>query len=208
MKIVNPQIGDQDWIIEQAYLKNLELQTDYRKKLKEVTNDFVQDVIDEDRGWVKGRRLEYLNSKAKEYKELLSPLSGLVDKLKGTTLQWLAESIQENQAVPIMKKLKTVELEIEGWINPVRNGEQLSREDIDRAREEDATQYLDIKSWDSDKAWASCIFHEEKNPSFCVYKDSNRYHCFSCNKNGDTIDLVMELYNKNFKDAVNFILKR
>lgn len=41
----------------------------------------------------------------------------------------------------------------------------------------------------------NCIFHEEKTPSMHIYTDTNRFHCFSCGKSGDVLDLVAQLSN-------------
>lgn len=50
-----------------------------------------------------------------------------------------------------------------------------------------------------------CPFHEETQPSFCIYTDTNSFYCFSCKRGGDVIDLVMELKGLKFKDAVRFL---
>lgn len=47
-----------------------------------------------------------------------------------------------------------------------------------------------------------CPFHEETTPSFYLYPDSNTFHCFGCQKNGDVLTLAMDLFNINFKEAV------
>ena len=52
----------------------------------------------------------------------------------------------------------------------------------------------------------SCPFHEDKSPSMYIYKESNRYHCFSCGENGDSIDFIMKMYNKNFIESVKYLL--
>lgn len=47
-----------------------------------------------------------------------------------------------------------------------------------------------------------CPFHEERTPSFHIFK-SNRGHCFGgCGKGGDVIDIYMLLNGCNFKNAV------
>lgn len=52
---------------------------------------------------------------------------------------------------------------------------------------------------------ALCPFHTENTPSFSV--KGNRYKCFGCEKSGDTIQFVMDLYKMNFVDAVKWLLK-
>lgn len=49
---------------------------------------------------------------------------------------------------------------------------------------------------------ALCPFHEETNPSFTIYPDKNRYHCFGCGKHGDVIDFVMESDGISFPEAL------
>ena len=47
-----------------------------------------------------------------------------------------------------------------------------------------------------------CPFHNEKTPSFTVYKDKNHAYCFGCNKSADSIDIVMHMDKCDFKEAV------
>ena len=49
---------------------------------------------------------------------------------------------------------------------------------------------------------ALCPFHDDKSPSFYIYPDEKRYHCFGCQADGDFIDFVMKLENVTFKEAV------
>ena len=50
-----------------------------------------------------------------------------------------------------------------------------------------------------------CPFHQEKTPSFHIYRNDNRAWCFGCNKGGDVIDIVMLLHGYSFKEAVQFL---
>ncbi len=49
--------------------------------------------------------------------------------------------------------------------------------------------------------FAKCPFHLDKTPSLKVDKH-NRFHCFSCGFNGDTIDFYMKQNNVDFRTAV------
>ncbi len=51
-----------------------------------------------------------------------------------------------------------------------------------------------------------CIFHNERTPSMHVYAD-NHFHCYSCDKTGDVIDVVMQMQSLDFKAAVDYLNK-
>ncbi|GAB5047581.1 hypothetical protein TdN_19730 [Thermodesulfovibrio sp. TK110] len=38
--------------------------------------------------------------------------------------------------------------------------------------------------------FALCPFHAESNPSFCIYPDTGRFHCFGCGKSGNFADFL------------------
>ncbi|MBV9539149.1 MAG: DNA primase [Acidisphaera sp.] len=53
----------------------------------------------------------------------------------------------------------------------------------------------------SGREWkACCPFHNEKTPSFTVYKD--RFHCFGCGADGDVVSFVMQSQSVSFPEAV------
>lgn len=49
---------------------------------------------------------------------------------------------------------------------------------------------------------AICPFHKENTPSFMIYVDQNKFHCFGCGLKGDSIDFFMKLNNVGFKQAM------
>lgn len=51
-----------------------------------------------------------------------------------------------------------------------------------------------------------CPFHQEKSPSFTLYQNNTRFHCFGCQATGDTIDFVMKINNLKLPEAVKLIL--
>ena len=50
-----------------------------------------------------------------------------------------------------------------------------------------------------------CPFHAEKTPSFSVSQTKQLYYCFGCEKGGDMIGFVMDLYKFSFSEAVEFL---
>ncbi len=47
-----------------------------------------------------------------------------------------------------------------------------------------------------------CPFHQEKTPSFHVYRDKQYYHCFGCQANGNAIRFLMDIDSRNFVDVM------
>ena len=54
-----------------------------------------------------------------------------------------------------------------------------------------------------------CPFHSEKTPSFVVFPDSQRWHCFgACGSGGDVINFIMRRENLPFVDALKLLAAR
>ena len=47
-----------------------------------------------------------------------------------------------------------------------------------------------------------CPFHEDRTPSFCVYPETESFHCFGCGAAGDVIDFVRRTEGLGFREAV------
>ncbi|HSQ35579.1 MAG TPA: DNA primase [Candidatus Binatia bacterium] len=55
---------------------------------------------------------------------------------------------------------------------------------------------------------ALCPFHSEKTPSFYVYPEKNTFSCYGCNRFGDIFDLVQEMENIEFVEAMHFLAEK
>ena len=53
-----------------------------------------------------------------------------------------------------------------------------------------------------------CPFHDEHGPSFNVYTDTQRWHCFGCGKNGDVIDFVKGIKGLDTAGAIKELSRR
>ncbi len=51
-----------------------------------------------------------------------------------------------------------------------------------------------------------CPFHSESTPSFTIYADEKRWHCFGCQKTGDVLDFVQEARGlRALQDAAEYL---
>ncbi|MGE4314768.1 DNA primase [Acinetobacter sp.] len=53
-----------------------------------------------------------------------------------------------------------------------------------------------------------CPFHQEKSPSFHVYRDKQYFHCFGCQANGNAIRFLMDIDGRNFIDVMKDLSSR
>jgi len=53
-----------------------------------------------------------------------------------------------------------------------------------------------------------CPFHTEKTPSFFVFPDTQRWHCFGCNRGGDIFTFIMELEGLDFRSALEELARQ
>lgn len=82
-----------------------------------------------------------------------------------------------------------------------KNGEVDFRKLIDQAKGIPITNFISMNS----SGFSKCIFHEDHTPSMKYYKKDNSVHCFSCNKSGDVIDVVRQIKECDFKQAISIL---
>ncbi len=57
---------------------------------------------------------------------------------------------------------------------------------------------------------ASCMFHEERTPSFHIFEDDRggHFHCFGCGCHGDVLDFAQRHLGLGFSESVRFLAER
>jgi len=187
------------------------IEKEWKKRVRKLHDNFVEEFTMENPGFVKERRLEFLkNELSKQIKDNLWKLEILLS-IRNTV--WLKEAVREVWLIPGMKKTKRIQREIDFYENPGsycvdgNSNSKINDEMIERAKNANCSEFIEIKRKVGNKSWALCPFHKEKTPSFCCYEGGKGFFCYGCNKGGDAITLVRELYNLSFVEAVTFINK-
>lgn len=57
--------------------------------------------------------------------------------------------------------------------------------------------------------WKGCCpFHADSSPSFTIFAQGQRFHCFGCGASGDVLNFVQRLHGVSFRDAAALIAGR
>lgn len=106
-------------------------------------------------------------------------------------------------------------IDIQRWLQPKPSPRGNSKgliniEDLKARTDivEVASRYTTLKK--SGKRFTGlCPLHNEKHPSFVVYPNEQRWHCFgACSTGGDVIGFVMKTENISFGDALHLLGER
>ena len=67
-----------------------------------------------------------------------------------------------------------------------------------------ARRYLEMRA--SGRNWiAHCPFHDDRQPSFVLYEESQRFYCFGCGASGDVIAFLMKVEKLSFPEALAYL---
>ena len=83
-------------------------------------------------------------------------------------------------------------------------GDKITQQDIMRAKEVPVVNFIEVNRM----GFARCPLHTDKTPSLKYYPKTNTFYCYSCGACRDTIDLIMKLQNKDFHQAVKFLINK
>ena len=180
-------------------MKIKEYEIKHKRKIQEIENKFVEEFSIENPDFVRERRLEFLKDELiileKNNDDLLK-VGGKAFDIKWF-LDFVKSYIKKNN-----KEIKKIKFEIEAYEKvELNNKDTLTDEEIERAHTADCSQFVNIKRKSGKHSFALCPFHQEKTPSFCCFEGGG-YKCFGCGEAGDAIDLMMKIFDLDFKEAV------
>ena len=68
-----------------------------------------------------------------------------------------------------------------------------------------AAQGVDLLPAGHGRLRGLCPFHQERTPSFFIFLEKQRFHCFGCGEGGDAIDFVRRIHGFGFREALSFL---
>lgn len=150
------------------------------------------------------KQLSLNQFKAQEYRRLIRELKDHTLRMQchraganDTTLGFLDALEEKNE-----EELHRLQVKLRLCL-PVKEGSGLlSPADIAMAKQKPISALLRVPI--SKKV--VCLFHDDKNASMHIY--GSRYHCFSCQADGDVIDITMKMKNCSFTAAVRFLINQ
>lgn len=164
---------------------------------------------------------EIVPSKIKEYKlairekerEIQSQLKRIYSLEVDQFSEWFGEEIVNQFEMPALVALEKNLFRLkrlEYLLNPKKESSNRFefQEKIEIARRYPIDQLArnNMELRQSGRNFISlCPFHNEKHASFYIYPETNTFHCFGCQENGDVIKLTMHLHGVEFKEAVQML---
>ena len=146
----------------------------------------------------RGILLSFLKNKLTEIKNISDPFS------KFFWREWVKinegqELLEADKNIARLKRLLSV-----GQNKHIKG--QLTEDQIERALARPIERLMDQETRNTGKNISSrCPFHQDKNPSFYIYPETNSFYCFGCNKGGNVINFVEIKYGYSFKQAVEYL---
>ncbi|MDD5544703.1 MAG: CHC2 zinc finger domain-containing protein [Acidobacteriia bacterium] len=102
---------------------------------------------------------------------------------------------------------KVIEVEPEESVRPrkgsSKNAEPLRIKSLVRI-EDIIRQYVPLS-----RKWLNylghCPFHDDRNPSFVVYPQTQSFYCFGCDEHGDVLSFIMRIEQLTFPEALEVL---
>ena len=69
------------------------------------------------------------------------------------------------------------------------------------------SEYVQLKNSGSNLV-GLCPFHNERTPSFHIYRNSGSFYCFGCGVGGDVITFIRRIENLDYVEALKLLAQR
>lgn len=125
-----------------------------------------------------------------------------VQKMSGFDKEFFMEFLKVFYGDEMDEKISEI-YHIERALEPERLS-GFSETQVEQARNYPIKDILESRGYRVRNNFCNCPFHDDKNPSFYIKRRNGEEfaYCFGCGWKGNSIDLLMALEGKSFKDAV------
>lgn len=163
--------------------------------------------------------LKYVRDKIKRKKRIIDKIITYRDEqmallelekdiIKRTNTQSWIMGVVEDEIDELREEIEKLEKDrkyLVSLIKPNDNYKNIINADIiSKAKQVPISDYIDIGK----NGKAKCLFHDDRNPSMHIYKDTNTFFCFTCSAAGTVIDIVMKLWGLDFVGAVRRLYEK
>lgn len=199
---------------DKFYQFTYELEKEYKKSVKTLNNtEIIKLFLPEAKDTMKIKIKELKDQKEEIERKIKDKLDYVNKNISDEFTIWFAKhwiSVEfGGMVIDIETNISRLNRMLSLCSNKKPKKGQITDKDIEQAKSipimEIIERYLTLKKVGKNYS-ALCPFHNEKHPSFIVFPESNRFHCFSCQKTGDGIAFVELMDNCNFIQAIKSLI--
>lgn len=98
--------------------------------------------------------------------------------------------------------------EVDAWPRTMPRAtrdEEVERLKSQVAIEDFVARYVPLRRSGQNYLVARCPFHQDRNPSFVVYPQTQSFYCFGCREHGDVLSFLMRIERLTFPEALRVL---
>lgn len=197
----SPYFEDKTIVLDAEELENLERHAyEYEKNRERLHTrpHELAEMFPEARTYLNARKRgikKELQGLLERDREINAKYSDFKDK---ETREFMLSTV-ERQRQSLLSEMKNNDLIVSFMGGGQKRGKDMAL-NLQRAKDYPIDQLVKVKH-----NKALCVWHNDTNPSMHYYRKTNKVYCFSCNKGGDAIDVVMQMKGCELPEAVAFL---
>lgn len=197
--------------MEEFYLRADELYHHWKKTLPRYTERELVEIFSPTSEMIQTKLDDWKTEKVAKTETIKNFLKKIYKLNADDFSKWFGELMVKTFLMPDLEKCNRHIARLKrilNLLNPQKIIGSNNQESIERARRYpiyEIAKYRLLLRGCRNKFSSLCPFHEEKHASFYIYPETNTFHCFGCQENGDVIKLTMHLYGTSFREAVKML---